>query len=106
MDALDKLTGYRACTSAIPPNKGRLARIKSNNYLRNTLALMEAQDEGYDVVSCVFVGGCARECLCVRECGHASLCARLVFILSINAWFSFWIRLLSMCLLLFSLSCI
>lgn len=49
-DELDKLTGYRACTSTIPSNKGRLAQIKSNNYLRNTLVLTEAEERGYDVV--------------------------------------------------------
>lgn len=50
MDKLDKLTGYKACLSAIPPNKGKLARVKSNNYLRNTLALVDAQEQGFDVV--------------------------------------------------------
>ncbi|KAF5839912.1 aminotransferase [Dunaliella salina] len=49
IDLLDKLSGYKACTSPIPPNKGRLAQIKSNNYLRNTLVLTDARENGYDV---------------------------------------------------------
>ncbi len=43
--------GYHACISVVEPTAPPFAGIKSNNYLRNVLAQMDAEDRGFDVVS-------------------------------------------------------
>jgi len=48
-DSVDRTKGYRACTSPITPHGYPFATIKSNNYLRNALCLMDAENRGYDV---------------------------------------------------------
>lgn len=48
---MDRTIGYKACVSPVAPHGHPYATIKSNNYLRNALSLMDAESRGYDVVS-------------------------------------------------------
>ena len=50
---LDRLAGWTACVSPIPPQHPSMAVIKSNNYLPNVLAKIEAEHRGFDVVSMI-----------------------------------------------------
>lgn len=70
--AAEYLRGWRVKTSPVPLKPPFFAAIKSNNYLPNALALMDAQAEGFDQVqlaACVLYGGTA-------AAGHIGMCCR------------------------------
>ncbi|KAJ9508173.1 hypothetical protein QJQ45_021534 [Haematococcus lacustris] len=49
MNALDRIAGWTACISPVPPSPDVFATIKSTNYLRNALVLQHAESQGFDV---------------------------------------------------------
>lgn len=55
------LRGWRVKTSPVPIKPAFFTGIKSNNYLPNALAVMDAQAEGFDQVGAGGHGGCAQE---------------------------------------------
>lgn len=57
MRSVDRTVGYRACVACVPPALPPFSAIKSSNYLRNAMAQLDAETNGYDVVSEAGAGG-------------------------------------------------
>lgn len=66
---IDRLAGWQAALSPVPHKHPYFAKIKSNNYLNNVLAQVEAQERGFNTVRAAEAGAadeaeCAFCCWC------------------------------------------
>lgn len=56
LSEIDRIKGWRVTSSPVEPKSEYFASIKSNNYLQNVLAQMEAEARGFDTVGCTTAG--------------------------------------------------